>query len=76
LLRGERRGDRARGANAIITACPMCQVNLDMGQKEAARPLPVFFLTQVLGLAWGVSEPDVEIERLLAPPEVVAQVLA
>jgi heterodisulfide reductase subunit B len=67
---------RARGANAIITACPMCQVNLDMGQKEAARPLPVFFLTQVLGLAWGVSEPNVEIERLLAPPEVVAQVLA
>ena len=66
---------RARGANAVVTACPMCQVNLDMGQHRVERPLPVFFLTQVLGLAWGLGEPDVELERLLAPPEVVAQVL-
>jgi len=66
---------RARGANAIVTACPMCQVNLDMGQHGVERPLPVFFLTQVLGLAWGLGEPDVELERLLAPPEVVTQVL-
>jgi len=67
---------RARGANAVVTACPMCQVNLDMGQQGCDRPLPVFFLTQVLGLAWGLAEPDVEVERLLAPPEIVAQVLA
>jgi heterodisulfide reductase subunit B len=66
---------QAHGANAIVTACPMCQVNLDMGQKGDERPLPVFFLTQVLGLAWGLGEPAVEVERLLAPPEIVAGVL-
>ena len=66
---------RARGGTAIVTACPMCQINLDMGQQGIERPLPVFFLTQVLGLAWGFGEGEMEVERLLAPPDVVAAVL-
>jgi len=73
---------RARGANAVVTACPMCQLNLDMGQfrkKRAERepaPLPVFFVTQVLGLAWGFSPEEMETRRLLASPEAVAEVIA
>ena len=67
---------RGRGATAVVTACPMCQINLDMGQQGDERPLPVFFLTQVLGLAWGFGEDDMEVERLLAPPDVVSAVLA
>ena len=54
----------------------MCQINLDMGQQGTERPLPVFFLTQIVGLAWGFGEDDMEVERLLAPPEVVSAVLA
>jgi heterodisulfide reductase subunit B2 len=67
---------RVRGANALVTACPMCQINLDMGQAGRTQPgLPVFFLTQLLGLAWGFSDAEMEVDRLLAPPDAVAQVL-
>jgi heterodisulfide reductase subunit B2 len=73
---------RARGANAIVVACPMCQVNLDMGQyrKRLAEgepaPLPVLFVTQVLGLAWGFADDEMETGRLLTPSAAVAEVLA
>jgi heterodisulfide reductase subunit B2 len=47
--------DRAmeRGAHAIVTTCPLCQMNLDLlpflGRKGAC--LPVLFLTEVFELA-------------------------
>jgi heterodisulfide reductase subunit B len=50
---------RAAGAECIVTACPMCQSNLDMRQGAAARlegrafDLPVYYLTQLLGVAMG-----------------------
>ncbi|MBR2834776.1 MAG: CoB--CoM heterodisulfide reductase iron-sulfur subunit B family protein [Coriobacteriales bacterium] len=53
----------ANGANAIVTACPLCWMNLDMRVKainkeraEAGKPafdLPVFFFTELLGVALG-----------------------
>lgn len=49
--------DQARqaGAEAIITACPLCQVNLEMRQDGATK-LPVFYFTELLGLALGLPE--------------------
>lgn len=50
------------GADAIVTACPMCHANLDTRQGLAAaaagRPLavPVLYITQLLGLACGLPE--------------------
>jgi len=47
----------AVGANCLVTGCQMCQANLDMYQKEIARELgrqvylPVFYFTELLGLA-------------------------
>lgn len=49
------------GADAIVTLCPMCQLNLDVYQGSAARyfsadyEVPVLFFTQVIGLALGLS---------------------
>jgi len=43
----------AAGAECIIAACPLCQNNLDMGQAEGTDRLPVFFFTELLGLAFG-----------------------
>ncbi|MGB9859073.1 MAG: disulfide reductase, partial [Moorellaceae bacterium] len=41
------------GAEAIVTACPLCQTNLDSRQPDGAR-IPVFFLTELVGLALGL----------------------
>ena len=51
--------DRAveAGANCIVTTCPMCQANLEMRQP-AGRSMPVFYFTELIGLAFGL--PDAE----------------
>jgi heterodisulfide reductase subunit B len=49
------------GAEAIAAACPLCQVNLDSRQLDikakdpAWQPLPVLFLSQLVGHAVGVE---------------------
>ncbi len=48
-------------ADAMVTICPMCQLNLDVYQDAANRmfetsyTMPVLFFTQVIGLALGLS---------------------
>lgn len=48
------------GANCIVTACPMCLANLEMRQREGRlgfgleHDIPVFFFTELLGLALGL----------------------
>lgn len=44
--------DQAGDAHAVVTVCPMCQMNLERFQS---RPLPVLYLPQFLGLALGLS---------------------
>lgn len=50
------------GAECLVTDCPMCQSNLDTRQTEieAARGekynLPVFYLTELMALAFGDSD--------------------
>jgi heterodisulfide reductase subunit B len=42
------------GARAFVTACPMCQSNLDTRQRGEPQ-LPVFFLTELVALAMGLD---------------------
>lgn len=51
--------DRAReaGADAIVTACPLCQVNIEMRQTGKTK-IPVFYFTELLGLAFGLPEAE------------------
>ncbi len=59
----------AAGAEAIITACPFCHLQLDLGQIEvnnifkdkisAPFKIPVIYITQLLGLALGMSPESV-----------------
>jgi len=67
---------RDRGAASIVTACPMCQLNLDLGQHNPAHALPVFFITQVLGLAWGLTERELGIGNLVSGAATVSGVLS
>jgi heterodisulfide reductase subunit B len=47
------------GADCIVAACPICQVNLDSRQKEISTEsdrkyeMPVFYFTELMGLAFG-----------------------
>jgi len=49
------------GADAIVTLCPMCQLNLDVYQGYANKlfetnyEMPILFFTQAIGLALGLS---------------------
>jgi heterodisulfide reductase subunit B len=46
---------RGVGAEALVSACPLCQMNLDDRQDFGANPLPVFYFTELVGLAMGDS---------------------
>ena len=59
----------ARDANCFVTSCPMCQLNLDAYQNQFCKAhgieneMPVFFITEVVGLALGKSPEDLQVER-------------
>jgi heterodisulfide reductase subunit B len=42
------------GAMAVVTACPLCQVNLEM--RQTATKVPVFYFTELIGLAFGLQD--------------------
>jgi heterodisulfide reductase subunit B len=60
---------REAGAGAIVTACPMCHANLDYRQSEipelAKDPVPVYFMTELLGLAMGLDRASAWVGRHL-----------
>jgi len=65
---------KAVGADCIVTACPLCQLNLDMRQKDVEAKfgesygLPVFYFTQVLGLALGLEPKSLGLSSLVVDP--------
>ena len=48
-------GARKAGAHGIVTACPLCQSNLETRQKGSSA-LPIFYFTELLGLAMGLDK--------------------
>jgi heterodisulfide reductase subunit B len=47
---------RATGAQALVTACPLCFINLDTRQQtKGGSPLPVLHFTELLGMAMGLD---------------------
>jgi len=63
------------GANCMVTACPMCLANLEMRQKEGRlrfgiqHHLPVFFITELVGLALGIEGAGEWFGKHLIDPE-------
>ncbi len=70
------------GAEAVVVACPLCHMNLDLrqGQAEAnAREkfgLPVFYFTQLMGLAFGLGPDKMLWEKLVVNPMEFLQQIA
>jgi heterodisulfide reductase subunit B len=67
----------AAGAEAIVVACPLCHVNLDLKQGQINSYLgtdykvPILYLSQVLGIAFGLSGEDVLLKQNVVDPTVL-----
>jgi heterodisulfide reductase subunit B len=61
----------AAGADAIVTACPMCHSNLDTRQGQMRRSgrgdhkMPVYYFTELMGVALGLGLSELGIPKHL-----------
>lgn len=57
------------GAECIVTACPLCMLNLDMRQAAVEKQfgekfsLPIYYVTELLAIACGDQQKAVGIEK-------------
>lgn len=67
--------------DAIVVACPLCQMNLDLRQLQASKAMsayfnmPVLYFTQMLGLAFGLTPAQLGLEKLRISPETILRKL-
>jgi heterodisulfide reductase subunit B len=59
---------RNHGAQVIVTACPLCQFNLEYPQRETeagytGNETPVLYFTQLMAVALGLPEDDWGLEE-------------
>ena len=70
------------GADCITVSCPMCQVNLDLRQKDIRKQtgrdygMPIIYITQLLGLSLGIAPDDLGLDKLIVPPTNVVAAMA
>lgn len=68
---------RDRGAEAIVCACPLCQINLDSRQaaigkaREGWVDMPIVYLSQMVGRALGVGDRELGWRKALVDPSAV-----
>ena len=61
---------RNNGAEAIVTMCPICHLNLDSRQAEMGfdEEMPIFQATQLMALAFGLGEKKTALDHNLVDP--------
>ncbi len=70
------------GADCLVTPCPLCHLNLDMQQPEAAKVvnrdlgLAVLHLPQLVGLALGFEPKQLGMGKHIAPTKWVEERVA
>ena len=70
------------GADCLVTPCPLCHLNLDMQQPEAAKVvnrdlgLAVLHLPQLVGLALGVEPKELGMGKHIASTKWVEERLS
>jgi heterodisulfide reductase subunit B len=66
----------SEGFDALVTACPLCQQNLDMRQAQinyafnTSMHLPVLYYSQAIGLALGLPPHELGIDGLAVAPDI------
>jgi len=64
---------KRRGVDVVATACPLCQFNLECFQGPMSRrygdevKVPVGYFTQVMGMALGLDDRRIGLDRLFIP---------
>ncbi len=59
----------SRGANCLVTTCPMCHLNMDAYQDDVGKEsgisqrLPVYFITELVGVAMDKPPKELQIDR-------------
>ncbi len=70
------------GADAMVTPCPLCHLNLDGYQPKASSmtqsriDLPILHMPQVIGLAMGISPKDLGLQKHIMNPKPLITKLA
>jgi succinate dehydrogenase / fumarate reductase cytochrome b subunit len=70
------------GADCVVTPCPLCHLNLDLQQPEAAKfverdlGMPVLHLPQMLGLALGLEPKELGMNKHVVKTEDVQRKVA
>jgi len=58
-----------RGANCLVTTCPLCQFNVDAYQDAVGKKygiekrLPVYFITELIGMSMGFDPTEMQVDR-------------
>jgi heterodisulfide reductase subunit B len=67
----------SNGAECLVTACPICQFNLDAFQGRINKKfktsfsLPILFFTQLMGIAFGLDTQELGLKASIIPVEKV-----
>ena len=67
------RNAKGSGAKAVVTACPLCNMNLDMREEEinmamgTAFDLPIYQFTQILAISMGASAAEIGLDKHFYP---------
>ena len=68
---------KTKGADLLVTPCPLCHLNLDGQQPDAAKAIkeplgtPIFHLPQLLGLAFGFSPQELRLDHHVVNTKLV-----
>ncbi len=72
---------KGRGADAMVTPCPLCHLNLDGYQPQASAAakqpidLPILHLPQMLGLAMGVDPKAMRLNKHIVSTKLVSELV-
>ena len=71
------------GADAMVTPCPLCHLNLDgyqpkaMAQTKRSIDIPILHLPQLIGLAMGLNARDLGLQKhIISTKKVVEKIAA
>lgn len=69
-------GAMDKGADMVVTPCPLCHMSMDVQQKNAEKAvnreigLPVLHLPQMVGLAMGIDPSELGIKHHIIQPKL------
>ena len=70
-----------RGADAMVTPCPLCHLSLDAWQSKLNKAtgrdfaMPILHLSQLIGVAAGLEESELKFKRHVVPVKPVLEKL-